>query len=133
FAVRNRGNTDTTLAIKLMLRDAVCTHDNQSPPVFSCTTPPGYKLQLILRKVSFIPVAIPPTGPATSTGRAFRIGLTQRNAEVSNVGTLPIISPDDSTFGKFLPDDPSAATLPLAAGEWAYATIRAIGVGVIGR
>ncbi|MFO1322513.1 MAG: kelch repeat-containing protein [Burkholderiales bacterium] len=125
FTVRNRGNTDTTLAIKLMLRDAVCT----GAPLYQCTTPAGYKLQLILRKVELTPTAIAPTGPANSTGRALRAGLAQRNAEVSNVGTLPIIDPTDPNLGKFLPDDPRAATLALAPGERAHATIRAIGIG----
>ena len=58
FTIRNRGNIDTILAIKLMLRDAVCT----GAPNYTCTPPPGYKLQLVLRKVALVPVAIPPTG-----------------------------------------------------------------------
>src|SRR5206468_6892233 len=86
----------------------------------------GYKLQLVLRKVGLTPYAIPPTGPAVTTGRAYQIGLVQRNTEVSNVGSLPIISPDDPNLGKFLVLDANAATLPLGAGEYAYATIRAI-------
>ena len=121
FTIRNHGNTDATLAVKLMLRDAVCTETvpggiTDGTGRYTCTTP-GYKLQLILRKVSFTPSAIAPTGPATETGRAFRVGLVQRNTEVSNVGDLPIISPDDPNLGRFLPDDPRAATLPLAAGR----------------
>lgn len=135
FTVRNHGNTDATLAIKLMVRDAVCTPDPGFPNGildgsghYTCQTP-GYKLQLVLRKIGLTPYAIPPTTPAKSTGRAFRIGLVQRNAEVSNVGPLSIVSPDDPTFGKFLPDDPKAATLSLASGEFAYATIRAVGIG----
>ena len=60
FTIHNRGNTDTILAIKLMLRDAICS----GAPNYTCTTPPGYKLQLVLRKVALVPVAIPPTGPA---------------------------------------------------------------------
>jgi hypothetical protein len=39
---------------------------------------------------------------------------------------LPIISPDDPFFGKFLPDDPKAATAAIGAGEWGHATIRAM-------
>ena len=75
FTIRNRGNIDTILAIKLMLRDAVCT----GAPNYTCTTPPGYKLQLVLRKVALVPVAIPPTGPAVSTRVArIRIGIAQR-------------------------------------------------------
>ena len=128
FSIRNHGNTDTTLSVKLMLRDAVCTGNVQTGP-YTCSPPAGYKLQLILRKVGFVPSAIAPTKPAKDTGRVFRLGLVQRNTEVSNIGNLPIISPEDVNFGKFLADDPSAATLPLAAGEWAYATIRAIGTG----
>jgi uncharacterized protein YjbI with pentapeptide repeats len=124
FTIHNRGNTDTILAIKLMLRDAICS----GAPNYTCTTPPGYKLQLVLRKVALVPVAIPPTGPAVSTGRAIRIGITQSNTEVSNTSDLPLIDPTDPSFGKFLPDDPKAAMLSLAAGEYAYATIRAIGV-----
>jgi hypothetical protein len=76
---------------------------------------------LILRKVALVPAAIAPTGPASDTGRAVRIGLTQRNTVISNIGTLPLIDPSDPNLGKFLPDDPSAATLSLAAGEFAYA------------
>ena len=125
FTIHNRGNTDTILAIKLMLRDAICS----GAPNYTCTTPPGYKLQLVLRKVALVPVAIPPTGPAVSTGRAIRIGISQSNTEVSNTSDLPLIDPTDPNFGKFLPDDPKAAMLSLAAGEYAYATIRAIGVG----
>jgi len=125
FTVRNRGNTDTTLSIKLLLRDAICT----GAPLYQCTTPARYKLQLVLRKVELTPAAIAPTGPANSTGRALRAGLVQRNTEVSNVGTLPLIDPTDPNLGKFLPDDSSAATLALAPGERAHATIRAIGVG----
>jgi uncharacterized protein YjbI with pentapeptide repeats len=125
FTVRNRGNTDATLAIKVLLRDAICT----GAPTYTCNTPPDYKLQLILRKVALVPAAIAPTGPASDTGRAVRIGLTQRNTVISNIGTLPLIDPSDPNLGKFLPDDPSAATLSLAAGEFAYATVRAIGVG----
>ena len=87
------------------------------------------RLQLVLRKVALVPVAIPPTGPAVSTGRSIRIGIAQANTEVSNVSDLPLIDPSDPNFGKFPPDDPSAAMLSLAAGEYAYATIRAIGVG----
>jgi hypothetical protein len=64
-----------------------------------------------------------------STGRSIRIGIAQANTEVSNVSDLPLIDPSDPNFGKFPPDDPSAAMLSLAAGEYAYATIRAIGVG----
>ena len=131
FTVRNRGNTDTMVSIKLLVRDAICT--GASPPSpqipFTCTPPPGYKLQLILRKVSLVPMAIPPTNPAVSTGQTYRIGLVQTNAEVSNVADLPLVDPTDPNFGRFLPDDPNAATLSLGAGEYAYATIRAIGTG----
>ena len=125
FTIRNRGNIDTTIAVKLMLRDAICS----GAPNYTCTTPPEYKLQLVLRKVSLVPVAIPPTGPAVATGRAIRIGLAQSNTEVSNTSDLPLVDPNDPNFGKFLPEDPKAAMLSLAAGEYAYATIRAIGVG----
>jgi uncharacterized protein YjbI with pentapeptide repeats len=134
FTIRNRGNTDTILAIKLMLRDAVCSGDTHDPnTAFQCTTPPGYKLQLVLRKVALVPVAIPPTGPAldSSNGprRDIRVGVAQVNSEVSNTSDLPLIDPTDPNFGKFLPDDPKAAMLSLEAGAYAYATIRAIGVG----
>jgi uncharacterized protein YjbI with pentapeptide repeats len=38
FTIRNRGNIDTILAIKVLLRDAICT----GAPNYTCTTPPGY-------------------------------------------------------------------------------------------
>jgi hypothetical protein len=89
----------------------------------------GYKLQLVLRKVALLPVAIPPTGPAVANSKDIRVGIAQENTEVSNVSDLPLIDPSDPNFGKFLADDPNAAMLSLAAGEYAYATIRAIGLG----
>ncbi|MFO1322514.1 MAG: kelch repeat-containing protein [Burkholderiales bacterium] len=127
FTVRNRGNTDTTLAVKLLLRDADCTTG-------SCALPPGVTIQLVLRKIALTPAAIPPTSralapydPYTNTSRALRIGLTQTNAQVSNVGTPTIVNPEDPDLGRFQPEKPEAATLPLSPGERAYVTLRAIG------
>ena len=139
FTLRNRGNTDTIVGIKLLLRDAVCGGSTgyHVPPYdlspYQCVTPPGYKLQLVLRKVALVPVAIPATtnaniAPGTGISpRSIRIGLAQVNTEVSNVTNVPLIDPADPSFGKFQ-NDPNAAILSLAAGEWVYATIRAIGV-----
>ena len=131
FTVRNRGNTDTTLAVKLLLRDST----NCDPVTHVCTLPDGVKLQLVLRKIALTPTAIPPTeravnvpyDPISGAGRALRIGLTQRNALVSNVGTPVIVDPADPNLGRFLPDAPDAATLPLSPGERAYVTLRALG------
>jgi hypothetical protein len=74
-----------------------------------------------------VPTAIAPTNPATESGRALRIGLTQFSAQVSNVGTPEVVSPDAPDLGSFLPSRPDAATLPLGPGERAYVTLRAIG------
>ena len=120
FTVRNRGNTDTTLAVKLLLRDADCT-------TAPCALPPGVKLQLVMRKITLIPTAIPPTGPAVDTGRALRLGLVQANAQVSNVGVPEIVDPAAGDLGRFLPSKANAATLPLSPGERAYVTLRAVG------
>ena len=144
FTVRNRGNTDTTLALKLLLRDATsCSpvvptdgrHDPKRPTRKFCDVPAGHKLQLVMRKVTFSPIALPPTAPATAPipdlpvtfgPPVLRIGLTQSNAIVSNVAIPTISDTDDVTLGQFLPEDDTAATLPLSPGERAYVTIRAI-------
>ncbi len=131
FTVRNRGNTDTTLAVKLLLRDST----QCDPVTHVCALPDGVKLQLVLRKIALTPSAIAPTpravdepyDPITGAGRALRIGLTQTNAQVSNVGTPVIVDPADPDLGRFLPQAPDAATLPLSPGERAYVTLRAIG------
>ncbi|MEP7205791.1 MAG: kelch repeat-containing protein [Casimicrobiaceae bacterium] len=124
FTIRNRGNTDTTLSFKMLLSGAIC-----NPTTHVCTTPPGYTLQLVIRKVAFVPVAIPPTTVASTTGNAVRIGLLQTIADISNVGSVPIIDPNDPTLGASLPFDPKAATISLAPGERAYVTLRAIATG----
>ena len=122
FAIRNRG-TSRRLAIKMMLRDAIC-----SGAPNPCTTPPGYKLQLVLRKVSMLPVAIPPTGPAVSTSRAIASGSRSRMSKSRTSPTCRWSTRPIRTSGS-PPDDPNAAMLTLAPGDYAYATIRAIGVG----
>ena len=74
-------------------------------------------------------MAIPPTGPAIDQNNgtpALRIGLAQVLAEVSNLANVPIVNPNDTSFP---PDDPKAAVASLGAGERAYVTLRAIGVG----
>jgi hypothetical protein len=129
FTIRNRGNTDTTVSFKLLLRDADCSTLPCTPPKDPATGKPLYKLQLIVRKVALVPVPIPPTGPATGDGRRdLRIGFAQTNTEVSNITDLLLIDPSGSSLGRFNPIDPTAAMLSLGAGEFAYATIRAIGV-----
>lgn len=143
LTVRNRGNTDTTLAVKLLLRDASCSGDTGNPGTsYQCTMPPGFKLQLVLRKIGLTPVAIPPTGPALTTipdvipqPLALKLGLQQFNAQVSNVGTLQLVNdaalvdPEDPDLGRFLATQADAPTLPLAAGERAQISVRAIGAG----
>jgi uncharacterized protein YjbI with pentapeptide repeats len=131
FTVRNRGNTDTTLAIKLLLRDASCSGED---PTAECQLPDGFKLQLVLRKIGLTPVAIPPTAPATTVipgvvpaPLALKLGLQQTNTQVSNVGTPVIVNPLDPSLGRFIPTKADAATLPLSAGERAQVTLRAIG------
>ena len=126
FTIRNRGNIDTILAIKLMLRDAICT----GAPNYTCTH--AARLQAAARAAQGRARTGRDSADRTrriDTGRAIRVGIAQANTEVSNVSDLPLIDPSDPNFGKFLPDDPNAAMLSLAAGEYAYATIRAIGVG----
>jgi hypothetical protein len=128
FTIRNRGNTDTTVSFKLLLRDAACTAGVCTPPK-DANGNPLYKLQLIVRKVALVPVPIPPTGPATGDGRRdLRIGFAQMNTEVSNITDLPLIDPNDTGLGQFKAIDAKAAMLSLGAGEFAYATIRAIGL-----
>ncbi len=126
FTIRNRGNIDTILAhqadaarrdlhrcAQLRLHDAA-------------------RLQAAARAAQGRARAGRDSADRTrrvDTGRSIRVGIAQANTEVSNVSDLPLIDPSDPNFGKFLPDDPNAAMLSLAAGEYAYATIRAIGVG----
>ncbi len=124
FAIRNRGNVDTTLAIKMMLRDAICSGDTGNPATsYTCRPPedadhqPLYKLQLVLRKVSMLPVAIPPTGPAVSTGRAIRIGLTQSNVEVSNVSDPAAGRPDRSELREVPPGRSEGRDADAGAGR----------------
>ncbi|HZP86806.1 MAG TPA: kelch repeat-containing protein, partial [Burkholderiales bacterium] len=129
FTIRNRGNADTTLALKLALRDAICPTDVTQP----CAPPTGWKLQLVLRKVAFTPTAIPTTGNdlvssfgADSLKLAWQIGLAQANAQVSNIGVPTLVNLRNPNLGVFNPTDPNAATLPLSPGESAYGTLRVI-------
>ena len=129
FTIRNRGNIDTTIALKLMLRDAVCT----ARPL--CTPPvdaPATRLQAAARAAQGRAGA--GRDSADRARRVHRTGHPHRDRAGEHGGVERLRPAADRsratrTSGSSCPDDPNAAMLSLAAGEYAYATIRAIGVG----
>ncbi len=103
--VKNSGNTDTTLAVKPVLRDL----------------PAGAKLQLVVRKIALAPVV----------GTSCVPQLVQRNAQVASIPSPRTYTPDniDTNF----PDvrtETGAATLPLSVDELAQVTLRIVGTGL---
>lgn len=109
FTITNAGNTDTTLAIKTLLRDI--------------RIPDGMKVQLLLRKVSLSPSV---SFSAASVGSC-KIGFIQQNAQVANWSTPNVQDGTDPNLGQFPTGDATAPTLPLSAGEKAQVTLRVLG------
>jgi hypothetical protein len=103
--VKNSGNTDTTLAVKPILR----------------ALPTGAKLQLVLRKIAVTPVV----------GTSCVPNLVERNAQVANIPSPRTYTPD--TVDNKFPDvtsETGAATLPLSVNELAQVTLRIAGHGL---
>lgn len=109
FTITNAGNTDTTLAVKTLLRDI--------------RIPGGMKVQLLLRKVSLSPsVSFSPSAVGSC-----KIGFLQQNAQVANWSTPKVEDGADPNLGQFPTGNATAATLPLSAGEKAQVTLRVLG------
>ncbi|MBI5086297.1 MAG: pentapeptide repeat-containing protein [Acidobacteria bacterium] len=115
FTVTNRGNADTTLNIKTLLK-------NQE-------IPPGYKLQLAMRKISPSPSAQMTQAYLTRPAGQCKIAFVAQNIQNANIPTPRIENPDDGTLGQFLVSngDANNPTLPLLAGEKAQITMRILG------
>ncbi len=109
FTITNAGNTDTTLAVKTLMRDL--------------KIPDGMKAQLLLRKVSLSPSV---SFSATAIGTC-KIGFIQQNAQVANLSTPRVVDTADPNLGQFPTSDALAATLPLSAGEKVQVTLRVLG------
>ena len=116
--ITNDGNTDTTLALKTLLN--------------SGNIPPGMSIQLMLRKVALSPAAS--VDRTANTIGSCTIAVTQQNSQVASFAQPTVITPTDAgliTFPSASPADqnadPRAATLPLAAKERAYVTLRVVG------
>ncbi len=102
FTLVNRSNTDVAVNVKSLLRGS--------------TVPNGYKLQLVLRKVSL-----------NATAKACKIVFTQQSTQDAVVAPKPS-DPTSGTLGSFdaVNGDVSNATMPLAANEQAYITMRIV-------
>ena len=107
FTLINRSNVDETVNVKTLLRNK--------------QIPPGFKVQLVLRKATYVP---------TARGSC-KIGLLQQDNQVANIPTPKIENPDDeANLGTFNPNTSSGAdvaTIPLLAGEKALVTLRVLG------